>query len=51
MDIGMDIRTDIKMDIETIIKQLLPYYMVPITAKGELSLGYKKIEVTKNRRR
>ena len=45
-----DIGTDIGMDIETVIEWLLLYYMVPITTRGKLSLGYRRTEVVRDRR-
>jgi hypothetical protein len=36
--------------VETVIERLLPYYAVPITARGKLSLGYGRTEVVRDRR-
>ena len=48
-DVGTDIGMDIKTNIETVIKWLLLYYVVPIAAKKELSLGHGRTEVVKDR--
>ena len=37
------------MNIETIIEWLLPYYAVPITAKGKLFLGHRRTEAARDR--
>ena len=50
-DVGTDIKTDVGMDVETIIEQPLPYYAVPIAAGGKLSLGHRRTEVVRDRRR
>jgi hypothetical protein len=46
----MDIGTDIGIDIETVIERPLLYYAVPITTRGKLSLGYRRIEAVRDRR-
>jgi len=36
--------------METVIEQLLPYYTVPIAARGKLSLGHRRTEAARDRR-
>jgi len=49
-DIGTDVGTDIGTDVETIIERLLLYYVVPIAARGKLSLGHGRTEAARDRR-
>ena len=49
-DIKTDIGTDIGTDMETVMEQPLPYYTVPITAEGKLSLGYGRTKAARDRR-
>ena len=36
--------------METVIEWPLLYYIMPITAKGKLFLGYRRIKVVRDRR-
>jgi hypothetical protein len=47
----IDIGTDVKTDIETVMEWLLPYYIIPIAAKGKLSLKHRKMEAVRDRHR
>ena len=46
-----DVGTDIGTDVETIIKQPLLYYTVPITAEGKLFLGYRRTGAARDKYR
>ena len=45
-----DIGTGIGTDMETVMERPLPYYMVPITTRGKLSLGHRRTEAVRDRR-
>ena len=37
-------------DVETVMERPLLYYVVPITARGKLFLGYRRTKVVRDRR-